>query len=68
LYNYPEKCKPLSRRGIRTTAFNILGVPGETRKTLMETVRLNALARPDEFTNVYFYPFAGTVHRRVRHV
>lgn len=47
--------------GIKTTAFNILGVPSETMHTLLQTVKLNALVNPDNFTNAYFYPFNGTI-------
>lgn len=46
--------------GINTTAFNIFGVPHETMQTLLDTVKLNARARPDYFTNAYFQPFKGT--------
>lgn len=45
---------------IKTTAFNILGVPFETMPTMLETVKLNAKAAPDQFINAYFYPFSKT--------
>ena len=54
-YNVLRKCD------IKTTAFNIFGVPYETGKTMLETVKLNARANPDNFVNAYFYPFKGTV-------
>lgn len=52
--------KALRDVNIKTTAFNIVGVPSETIHTMLETVKLNAEANPDRFTNAYFYPFKGT--------
>ena len=52
-----ELCR---KHGLRTSAFNIIGVPGETFGTIMDTVRLNARARPDLSYILYFHPFIGT--------
>ncbi|MBT5306011.1 MAG: radical SAM protein [Candidatus Scalindua sp.] len=45
---------------IKTTTFNILGVPSETIHSLLDTVKLNAKAGPDIFTNAFFRPFNRT--------
>ena len=45
---------------VRTTAINIIGVPGETKEMLMDTVNLNREIQPD-FSGVnIFYPYRGT--------
>lgn len=46
--------------GIRTSAFNIVGVPGETFSSALDTVRLNARANPDWSYIFYFNPYVGT--------
>ena len=50
----------LNKAGIRTSSFNMLGIPHETRKTLEETAELNRLAQPRFPNSVYFYPYKGT--------
>lgn len=55
-----EGFKILRSFNIETSAFNILGVPSETIHTMLETVKVNAEANPDCFTNAYFHPFKGT--------
>ena len=49
--------------GIRTSSFNLLGVPHETRETFMETVRLNKKAGAQYPSIGFFFPFEGTVLR-----
>ena len=46
--------------GLRTSAFNILGVPGETLGSIFDTIRLNARAKPDWSYIFYFHPYVGT--------
>lgn len=50
--------------GIKTTAFNMLGLPGETRDTYAETVALNRELKPDVPQMSFYYPFHGTSLRR----
>ena len=50
----------LRSRGITVNSFNILGMVGENPQTILKTVKLNALARPNIVFNAYFYPFKGT--------
>ncbi len=46
--------------GIRAWAFNMMGVPSETKSDLMDTVRLNAKIRPYILRCSIFYPYKGT--------
>ena len=48
------------KEGIKTSSFNIIGVPGETMHTILDTVKLNALVKPDHYINAYFNAFQGT--------
>jgi hypothetical protein len=50
----------LKAAGIRTSAFNIVGVPGESMETILDTITLNAKARPDRYINAYFNAYIGT--------
>ena len=52
-----ELCR---KYGIQTNAFNILGVPGETFASIVDTVKLNAKAKPDYSYILYFHPYIGT--------
>lgn len=47
--------------GIRTTALNIIGVPGETEEMLWDTINLNQRIRPTNSGINIFYPYRGTV-------
>ncbi|MBF0244660.1 MAG: B12-binding domain-containing radical SAM protein [Planctomycetes bacterium] len=51
--------------GFRTAAFNMLGLPGETRALSLETAMLNREARVDTPIMSYFYPFPGSHLRQV---
>ena len=50
----------LKRAGIRTVAFNMIGVPYETEETVKATVELNRRIRPDWLVVSIFSPFPGT--------
>jgi len=52
-----ELCK---KHGIKTNAFNIIGVPGETFSTALDTIRLNAKVDPDWSYVTYFHAYVGT--------
>lgn len=47
--------------GIRTTALNIIGVPGETEEMLWDTISLNQKIKPTNSGINIFYPYKGTV-------
>ena len=51
--------------GLKVGTFNLVGIPGETRKEFRETVRLNRLCRPDYFMLSVFFPYPGTELYRV---
>lgn len=46
--------------GLHTSAFVMIGLPGETRADIMETVRLLAKIKPGRFRWSLFFPFIGT--------
>jgi radical SAM superfamily enzyme YgiQ (UPF0313 family) len=48
------------RAGIQTFAFNMLGVPGETRETFLETVKFNKELHVDQIQYSIYFPFKGT--------
>ncbi len=50
----------LRRHGIRTVAFNMIGIPYETEETLEATIDLNRRIRPDWLVVSIFSPFPGT--------
>jgi len=55
--------KILKKYGIQTSSFNMLGVPGETEQTILETIELNRLCKPDSIGVTYFFPYKGTALR-----
>jgi anaerobic magnesium-protoporphyrin IX monomethyl ester cyclase len=48
------------RNGLHSSAFLMIGLPFETRATLMETVDLMVQTRPGRMRWAIFYPFEGT--------
>lgn len=50
--------------GIRTSSFNLLGVPYESRETFMRTVELNKRTDVQYPSIGFFFPFEGTVLRQ----
>jgi len=55
----------LKKAGIRTSSFNMLGIPFESRQTYKRTVTLNRKAEV-QYPNIgFFYPFEGTVLRDI---
>ena len=46
--------------GIMTTANYMLGLPGETREEMQQTIDLHHRIDPDEFGYFVFYPYPGT--------
>jgi len=55
----------LRRADIRTSSFNMLGLPFESRETYRKTVELNRKANPQYPHAGFFYPFEGTKLREV---
>ncbi len=50
----------LRRAGIKRTAYNIIGLPGQTEELIVETIDFNRKLDPDNITVAYYSPFAGT--------
>lgn len=48
------------RAGIKTHSFNMVGLPNETPRMVLDTIKLNAKVRPSELQVSIFYPFPGT--------
>ncbi|MDD3647575.1 MAG: radical SAM protein [Candidatus Dojkabacteria bacterium] len=46
--------------GIRTHAYNIVGLPHENMKTVLDTVKLNAKLKPTDMFFPVFFPYAGS--------
>jgi radical SAM superfamily enzyme YgiQ (UPF0313 family) len=46
--------------GLKSQAFNMIGIPGETIENIMETIQLNALIRPYVAWVSTFNPYPGT--------
>lgn len=50
---------------IRSSSFNIIGLPFETRENIMDTIALNKKANPDSATVTFFHPYRGSKLREV---
>ena len=46
--------------GLKTYSFNMVGIPGETKDSIKETILLNAQIQPDFMQITIFYPYMGT--------
>ena len=46
--------------GIKTRAYNMIGLPYETPEMIEETISLNKQVAPDQIAIFYFYPYPGT--------
>ncbi len=46
--------------GLKTYAYNLIGLPGETAEDFMQTVELNRRCSPDRSYIGIFYPYPGT--------
>lgn len=55
----------LKQYGIKTTAFNMLGIPFESKYTYGRTVELNKRIQPDVPLMNFYYPFKETPLREV---
>lgn len=50
----------INKIGIRTSSFNMVGLPLETREAVFDTIKLNRQAKPITCTINIFYPYHGT--------
>jgi len=52
--------KLAKKYGVETYSLNVIGVPGETKEMLMDTVKLNCEINPTASGANIFYPYKGT--------
>tara|TARA_Y100000590_G_scaffold418654_2_gene519660 strand:+ start:476 stop:2101 length:1626 start_codon:yes stop_codon:yes gene_type:complete len=50
---------------IRSSSFNIIGLPHETRDDIFKTIELNREAKPDSATVTFFHPYRGAPLRKL---
>jgi anaerobic magnesium-protoporphyrin IX monomethyl ester cyclase len=50
----------LRENGIRRTAYNVIGFPGQDEESIRQTIDLNRLLDPDNITVAFYTPFLGT--------
>ncbi|MCK4902781.1 MAG: B12-binding domain-containing radical SAM protein, partial [Thermoplasmatales archaeon] len=55
----------LKKYDMKTTAFNMLGLPFETRETYMSRIELNRIANAQSPSISFFYPFKNTKLREI---
>lgn len=58
-----ETFQVCNRQGLRTTAFNLIGLPEEGRKEIFDTIEINRKSTPGIACAGFVYPFEGTVLR-----
>jgi radical SAM superfamily enzyme YgiQ (UPF0313 family) len=54
IFDLAHKC------GIRSSSFNMIGLPHETREDIFKTIGLNRRAKPTSATLTFFHPYRGT--------
>ncbi|PIR89774.1 hypothetical protein COS93_00460 [bacterium (Candidatus Gribaldobacteria) CG07_land_8_20_14_0_80_33_18] len=52
--------KTARQKGFKTQAYNMVGLPGEGPKEILETIKLNAEINPNLSVVSIFYPYKGT--------
>ena len=60
-----EKFQMVKAHGIRVSAYNMIGLPFETRGTIFDTINLNREANPDAFSCTILEPYRGTPIRKI---
>lgn len=55
----------VARHGIRTSAYNIIGLPREDRAAIFDTIELNRAARTTAFSVTLLEPYKGTPIRQL---
>lgn len=50
---------------IRSSSFNMIGLPHETREDIFQTINLNRRSRPTTATLAFFHPYRGTELREL---
>ena len=52
--------KLLREAGIKTTAYNIIGLPGETEEMIIDTIKFNQILEPNTVVVAFYSPYIGT--------
>jgi radical SAM superfamily enzyme YgiQ (UPF0313 family) len=55
-----EAFKLLKDNGIKRTAYNIIGLPGQNEESIKKTIYFNKLLNPDNITVAFYSPYYGT--------
>jgi len=55
-----EAFRLMKAYNIKSKAFNMIGLPGETKENIEETIKLNKLIKPDIKNTTIFRPYPGT--------
>lgn len=55
-----EAVRTAKQHGLKVGMYNLIGLPGETRRDFRETVRVNRVCQPDWFLLSVFFPYPGT--------
>lgn len=55
-----EAFNAAENKNIKTQAYNMVGLPGESSKEILETIKLNAEIKADLSVVSIFYPYKGT--------
>lgn len=60
-----DKFNLVKSYGIRVSAYNIIGVPYETREAIFDTIELNRAINPNSFSVTMLEPYKGTPIRTI---
>lgn len=60
-----EKFNLVKSYGIRTSAYNMIGFPHDTRETIFDTIKLNKIINPTSFSVTMLEPYKGTPIRKI---
>jgi len=60
-----EAFRLLADEGIARWSYNMVGLPGETLRRALKTIRVNAEVEPEEVIYFIFYPYPGTKLREL---
>ena len=56
--------KLLKENNIKRTAYNIIGLPEQDEKSILDTIRLNQELDPDNITVAFYSPYIGTSQQK----
>lgn len=55
-----EAFKILKEYGIKRTSYNIIGLPNQDEKSILNTIEFNKSLKPDNITVAFYSPYLGT--------